>query len=125
MPSLITPVYAGNFPPKKGRSMILRHQFSSLLGMGTLFVASAFAQQADMKTITGCLDKSGGQYVLTQESTGQKVIVRGSEDLEKHAANHKVTLKGNTVTVAGQSVFEVSSIQHVSNSCDTASKPRK
>jgi hypothetical protein len=111
--------------------MTLRLQLVSIIlsglaaiGLGALLAANAFAApDSEMKTITGCLDKSGGQYVLTQEATGQKFVVRGSADLEKHSANHKVTLKGNTVTAGGESVFEVSAIEHVSNSCDSTAKP--
>ncbi len=94
-------------------------------GAGALFAISAFAAPENAsKTITGCLSRapSPGQYVMTQEATGQKILVRGSADLEKHSANHKVKLTGDTVEAAGQSMFEVSEVEHISDTCDMPSK---
>jgi hypothetical protein len=69
-------------------------------------------------TMTGCLNKdASGNYMLTDEKTGAKTEVAGDPDLEKHSANHKVTLSGTEKTEGGKSVFEVSKIQHVSASC--------
>jgi hypothetical protein len=98
------------------------------LAAGSLLAISAFAfpgkNDKTSKTITGCLTKSAvpGQYMITQEATGQKILVRGSADLEKHSANHKVKVTGENVESAGQSVFEASSVEHISNTCEIASK---
>ena len=67
--------------------------------------------------MTGCLTKdAGGEYVLANE-TGEKVTVKSASDLEKHSANHKVTLHGTQKTQDGKTVFEASRIEHVANSC--------
>jgi len=78
----------------------------------------------DETTMTGCLSKdNSGTYTLTDETTGVKTTVTGPSDLEKHSANHKVALTGATKTDAsGKSVFEVSTIKHISASCKTPSK---
>ena len=74
--------------------------------------------RVQQETLTGCLSKdTAGGYSLTNESTGVKTTVTGSTDLEKHSANHKVTLTGTNKTDGGKSVFEVSKIQHISDSC--------
>lgn len=74
-------------------------------------------------TITGCLNKdSSGNYTLTDEKTGVKTTVTGPSDLEKHSANHRVTLTGAEKTEAGKAVFEVSKIQHLSTSCKAPSQ---
>src|SRR3954465_6441694 len=79
---------------------------------------SVFAQAKDdsqrdrMKnesSITGCLNKdAAGAFTITDEKTGAKTTVTGSADLDKHSANHKVTLTGATKTDAsGKPTFEV------------------
>ena len=74
-------------------------------------------QQAET-TKTGCLNKDAGAFVLTDEKGGGKMIVTGPAELEKHAANHKVTLTGTAKTDAtGKAIFEVSKIQHMDGSC--------
>ena len=85
-------------------------------------------QQADRQktesTMTGCLTKdASGAFVLTDEKTGAKSMVTGAADLEKHAANHKVTLIGTPKTdSSGKQVFEVSKIEHVSPDCKAPSQ---
>ena len=76
-------------------------------------------RQANHSTLTGCLNKdTAGTYTLTDEKTGNKTTVSGSADLEKHSANHRVTLTGSTKSDAGgKAVFEVSKIQHMGTSC--------
>jgi hypothetical protein len=78
----------------------------------------------DETTMTGCLSKdASGSYILADETSGVKTTVTGPSDLEKHSANHKVTLTGATKTDAnGKSVFEVTKIQHVSASCKAPSQ---
>jgi hypothetical protein len=85
--------------------------------MLTLLVA------ADVKpgaTMTGCLTKNArGEYVLASD-TGDKVIVTGSPDLEKHSANHKVTIRGSQKTEDGKTVFQVDHLDHLANTCIAA-----
>jgi hypothetical protein len=91
------------------------------LAIAGLVGSRMFAQEQPKSetAMTGCLNKgSAGNYTLTDEKTGVKTTVTGPADLEKHSANHKVTLTGTAKTDAnGNQVFEVSKIQHVSTSC--------
>jgi len=84
-------------------------------------------QQADRQknetAITGCLTKdASGHYTLADEKTGAKSTVMGPSDLEKHSANHKVTLTGTTKTDATGTVFEVTKIQHIAADCKAPSQ---
>ena len=105
-------------------------QLTHLLAAGLLLsglTASMFAQdpkeerdRAKTETnMTGCLSKdASGGYQLTDEKTGVKTTVTGPADLEKHSANHKVTLTGTSkMDASGKPVFEVSKIGHVAASC--------
>jgi hypothetical protein len=68
--------------------------------------------------MTGCLSKGdAGGYTLADEKTGAKMAVTGPSDLEKHSANHKVTLTGTTKMEGGKAVFTVTKIQHVAAEC--------
>jgi hypothetical protein len=73
-------------------------------------------------TMTGCLSKGdmAGEYVLTNEKTGRKTTVTGPADLEKHSAHHKVTLTGSRSMEGGKTVFKVTAIKHVSETCTPA-----
>jgi hypothetical protein len=68
-------------------------------------------------SVTGCLTKGDatGQYTLAMKD-GRTLQVSGGADLEKHAANHRVTLTG---TRKGN-MFEATAIKHVSATCDMA-----
>jgi hypothetical protein len=81
-------------------------------------------RQKNETTMTGCLNKdSSGGYTLTDEKTGAKTTVTGTADLEKHSANHKVTLTGTEKPdAAGKKSFEVTKIQHISPSCTAPSQ---
>src|ERR1044072_3420287 len=75
----------------------LRFMAAGLLAVGLSTAALAQEKQADRQageaTMTGCLTKdASGGYPLADEKTGTKMMVSGSADLEKHSANHKVTL---------------------------------
>ena len=101
-----------------------RIAMAGLLLAGTstgLFAQEKGGQERDRKaetTMTGCLNKDADGFQLTDEKSGSKVTVSGSADLEKHAANHKVTLTGTAKPDAtGKSVFEVTKIQHMGTSC--------
>jgi len=75
-------------------------------------------------TMTGCLNKdTSGDFVLTDEKTSVKTTVTGPADLEKHSANHRVTLTGAAKTdPSGKQVFEVTKIQHMATTCKAASQ---
>ena len=99
------------------------------LAVAGLFASRMFAQDPSDRpknetTMSGCLNKdSSGNYTLTDEKTGVKTTVTGPADLEKHSANHRVTLTGTAKADAkGNQVFEVSKIQHVSASCKAPSQ---
>jgi hypothetical protein len=81
-------------------------------------------RQKNETTMTGCLNKdSSGGYTLTDEKTGTKVMVTGPSDLEKHSANHRVSLTGAEKTdTTGKTVFEVGKIQHLATSCKAPSQ---
>ena len=95
--------------------------------VGLLFLAPAFADdKAGSKMITGCLSKgtSADSFQFTDKSTGKQINVVAapsataeSVNLEKHAMDHEVTLKGKYVTKNGKNMFEVTQIQHVSDTC--------
>ena len=87
-------------------------------------VALAQDPQKNETTMTGCLNKdSSGGYTLTDQKTGVKTTVTGPADLEKHSANHTVTLTGTEKRDAnGKVMFEVTKIQHVSTSCKAPSQ---
>jgi len=105
-------------------------QMIRLLAMGLAVscvssgVALAQDPQKNETTMTGCLNKdSSGGYTLTDEKTGAKTAVTGPADLEKHSANHTVTLTGTEKRDAnGKVMFEVTKIQHVSTSCKAPSQ---
>jgi hypothetical protein len=75
-------------------------------------------------SMTGCLNKdTAGGYTLTDEKTGTKTPVAGSADLEKHSANHRVTLTGSSNSdSSGKSTFQVTQVQMLSSSCNAGSQ---
>jgi hypothetical protein len=80
---------------------------------------STTAKSQQETTLTGCLNKGAGpaQYVLTDQSTGNKTPVTGTSDLEQHAMNHTVKLTGGTRTDNGRAVFTVTKVEHISATC--------
>jgi hypothetical protein len=95
---------------------------SALLAQSQSDQAGKSGQGADRQqnetSMTGCLTKdSAGGYTLADEKTGTKTMVTGTADLEKHSANHKVTLTGTTKTDGGKSTFTVTKIQHIAAEC--------
>src|SRR5262245_16561184 len=114
--------------------MRLLRQLSFVIAGGLLLSAGLLAQDDDKdkdksssrdrvktETMTGCLTKDAtGSFILT-DSSGTKTTVAGS-GLEKHSANHTVTLTGSAKTDGGKSVFEVTKVQHVSESCNAPAK---
>jgi len=67
-------------------------------------------------TITGCLNKAAtaGQYVIADEATKKNVIVTGDATLlDRHAANHKVTLTGAMTKEKDKEVFKATKLQMI------------
>ena len=83
---------------------------------------TATTSSGDSTTLTGCLSKGDvpNTYVLTDEKTGMKTQVTGTADLEKHSANHKVTLTG---TRGSSNAFTTTKIQHIAATCQASSTP--
>ena len=69
-------------------------------------------------TVSGCLNKGAGdaQYVLTDQTTGNKTPVTGTSDLAQHTT-HTVKLTGSSTIEKGQSVFTATKVEHVSATC--------
>lgn len=106
----------------------LRYLSAAVLCVG--LSSTLFAQSQDSKapqgadrqqnetSMTGCLTKdASGGYTLADEKTGAKMMVTGTADLEKHSANHKVTLTGTQKAEGGKSSFMVTKIQHIAADC--------
>jgi len=67
-------------------------------------------------TLTGCLEKSGSGFTLTDKA-GKATMVTGSADLAKHQ-NHQVELTGKMEKMGNESHFTVSKITHISPTCE-------
>lgn len=112
--------------------MLLRRTIPATCALLAFFGISAlsYAQQSDQdrdrmkstrqSSITGCLVKgeSSDQYVLTNPDTGDKIVVTGPAELEKHAANHTVKLTG-TPSDDGKT-FTAVRVQHISDTCQSS-----
>jgi len=95
-----------------------------------LFATVGAFAQADTKapapgegqemTMTGCLTKAADvpqHYSFVDQKSGKKWTVTGPADLEKHSANHTVTLTGAETA----KVFKVTKVQHVAATCEAKS----
>ena len=93
----------------------------------SMFVMSCvlFAQGQDKgsakgqeMTMTGCLNKGtdgvAQHYSFTDQKSGKQFTVTGPAELEKHSANHTVTLTGAETA----KVFTATKVQHVAATCD-------
>ena len=95
--------------------------------LGGVLLAQEPAKQAAKSqqetTLTGCLNKGGApsQYVLTDQSTGNKTPVTGTSELEQHAMNHTVKIMGSTTTDNGRAMFTATKVEHISATCATPS----
>jgi|GEM_PF-2784282 hypothetical protein len=78
-------------------------------------------------TLTGCLNKGPvqGQYVLTDQKTGDAIPVTGASDLEEHSANHTVKLTGNRTTEGGRSTFTATKVEHIAAACSISGGDQK
>jgi hypothetical protein len=74
-------------------------------------------------TLTGCLNRGAGQaqYVLTDQTTGNKTPVTGTSDLAQHATNHTVKLTGSTTIDNGRAVFTATKVEHIAATCTAPS----
>jgi hypothetical protein len=70
-------------------------------------------------TVTGCLTKgaSAGQYIVTDQKTGDKTPVAGSDQLDKYV-NQTVTLTGKIASHGREKVLTPESINQVSTTCE-------
>jgi hypothetical protein len=93
-----------------------------LSGLLPALYSQAAKEKAEPTTLTGCLTKGDapGQFVLTDDKTGEETIVTGPRVLEKHAAGHKVRLTGTKATEAGKAVFKATKVEHISATCTPA-----
>ncbi len=88
------------------------------------FASPALAEEHDkmdkkgqkMMTMTGCLNKGEmeNHYSFMDKTSGKKMTVTGSAELQKHSANHTVKLTGSHTA----KVFNVTKIEHVSPTCE-------
>lgn len=98
----------------------MRKTLVHLIAFGMLCAVGQSNDKAKAgETITGCLTKGNqaGEFILTDEKTGQQIMVAGSPDLEKHASNHKVKVSGSRDLGDKKQVFKVSNVEHVSDTC--------
>jgi len=97
--------------------------FAMLLGLSIAIYsqdANRTIPKAEKQTTrTGCLTKTetAGEYLLTEENTGAKLIVTGPAELDKHAANNRVRLTGTETKQDDKTVFEATKIEHLSQAC--------
>jgi hypothetical protein len=67
-------------------------------------------------TYTGCFNKgdAAGQYVLTDDKSGKKIMVTGDDAmLAKHANNHKVTITGTMGKDGNMTVLKATGLKMV------------
>lgn len=105
----------------KTRILLLTTAFTMATFLGAQTPQDEKGDKDKSKAVmTGCLTKgSAGEYTLTDE-TGKKVTVMGSADLEKHSANHRVSLHGSQKMENGQSTFQVEKVEHLANTCSAS-----
>jgi len=90
------------------------------------------------QTISGCLSKSGGNYILTDEQSGTVYTLTGNTDQLSAHVGHQVEITGQpgqsgtanananpgsamSAGSAGQISFQVSAVEHLSDHCGSAS----
>src|SRR5262245_20913794 len=68
-------------------------------------------------TLTGCFNKAdvAGYYVIADEASKKTVTVTGDAAmLDRHANNHRVTLKGSMTKDKDKEVFKATNLQMLS-----------
>lgn len=70
-------------------------------------------------TVTGCLTRgaSAGQYIITDQKTGEKTPVAGPDQLDKYLSQ-TVKLIGTIGSQGQEKVFKPESISQVSATCE-------
>ena len=73
----------------------------------------------DTVAIEGCLTPGprAGYFMLTDEVTGEAVVVAGRTELSQHARNHRERLTGRYVTEDNRDVFDVQQDEHIADAC--------
>ena len=61
--------------------------------------------------MTGYLDEDAGAFLLTDETGGSRTMITDAADLEKHSANHRVTLTGTAKTDASGCQFRLGGLK--------------
>ena len=78
-------------------------------------------QNRQTTTVTGCLTKSStnGEYVLSEQNTGQKYTFNAPAQLDNYI-NHTVQMTGRMMNNQnGDKQFQPESVKTVSNSCQS------
>ena len=77
------------------------------------------AEEEAANSLTGCFNKGDmdGYYVLTDKDSGEETIVTGIPALERHSANHEVTVIGMITKEGDRDVFQATEIRHVAATC--------
>lgn len=90
-----------------------------LLVLGTAGVVLAEEEGGEEETLTGCLaEAEGGGYLLVEQDSGDEIALTGSDAVGGHVG-HLVEITGQWAEDdEGNEVFEVSSVKHISTSCD-------
>jgi hypothetical protein len=78
-------------------------------------------KESAARSLTGCVDQQNGQYVLIDDRTvgviaALEAVGFPQEGFAKHLG-HKVTVKGTSSSKEGRPVFQVRSVEKVSDVC--------
>jgi hypothetical protein len=81
------------------------------------------SDEGNKVSFTGCLTKDSQpeQYVVTDQSSGEKISFRGSDKLENYV-NQTVRVSGKVVDRGGEKAFQPETLDVVSTSCGTPEK---
>lgn len=98
--------------------------FCALMLAGTTMFAQQESQppnnskNTQTATVTGCLTKSNtnGEYVLSEQNTGQKFTFNGPQQLDNYI-NHTVQMTGTMNHQNGEKQFQPRSVKTVSDTC--------
>jgi len=96
----------------------------------TVKTGAAVLPESDMgeRIVTGCVSRSGGHFVLTEQGTGTTYRLDGEGDKLDDHVGHMVTLSGeaeklNEASSSGaQMEFDVKEVRFVSDSCAATPK---
>ena len=79
------------------------------------------SKESAARSLMGCVDQQNGQYVLIDDRTAGVITALEAvgfpqEGFAKHLG-HKVTVKGTSSSKEGRPIFQVRSIEMVSDTC--------